>query len=158
MTATAATADRLQVDTVRADFPALHQEVYGKPLVYLDNAATTQKPKAVIEAGVIRLRPVFLTAVTTVLGLIPLTIGLNIDFFNRIIQTGVESSQWWGPMGVAVIFGLTVATVLTLVIVPVTYHSLDDMSGALQTLPSRLGFGRREKLAASPKSASPAEG
>jgi multidrug efflux pump subunit AcrB len=116
------------------------------------------KTKAVIEAGVIRLRPVFLTAVTTVLGLIPLTIGLNIDFLGRTIQTGVESSQWWGPMGVAVIFGLTVATVLTLVIVPVTYHSLDEMSDALQALPGRFGFGRREKLAASPKSASPAEG
>jgi multidrug efflux pump subunit AcrB len=101
------------------------------------------KTKAVIEAGVIRLRPVFLTAVTTVLGLIPLTIGLNIDFFERVIQTGVESSQWWGPMGVAVIFGLTVATVLTLVIVPVTYHSLDEMTGLFQTLPSRLGWRRR---------------
>jgi len=98
-----------------------------------------EKTKAVIEAGVIRLRPVFLTAVTTVLGLIPLTIGLNIDFFERVIQTGVESSQWWGPMGVAVIFGLTIATVLTLVIVPVTYHSLDEMTGLLQTFSSRLG-------------------
>jgi multidrug efflux pump len=115
-----------------------------------------EKTKAVIEAGVIRLRPVFLTAVTTVLGLIPLTIGLNIDFLNRTIQTGVESSQWWGPMGVAVIFGLTVATVLTLIVVPVTYHSLDDMSGALQTVPWRLGLGRREKLAPGTESSSPA--
>jgi multidrug efflux pump subunit AcrB len=104
-----------------------------------------EKTQAVIEAGVIRLRPVFLTAVTTVLGLIPLTVGLNIDFFERTIQTGVESSQWWGPMGVAVIFGLTVATALTLVIVPVTYHSLDELSGSLQTLPSRLRLGSRKR-------------
>jgi len=108
-----------------------------------------EKTKAVIEAGVIRLRPVFLTAVTTVLGLIPLTIGFNIDFFEGVIQTGVESSQWWGPMGVAVIFGLTVATVLTLVVVPVTYHSLDEMSGSLQSMTSRFRSGsRRKKVAA----------
>ena len=90
-----------------------------------------------IEAGIIRLRPVLLTAVTTVLGLIPLTLGINIDFFRATVSPGGQSSQWWSPMGVAVIFGLTVATVLTLVVVPVTYHSLDSLSGALTTLPDR---------------------
>ena len=72
-----------------------------------------------------------LTAVTTVLGLIPLTLGLNIDFFSLSFSTGGESSQFWASMGVAVIFGLTVATVLTLVVVPVTYDSLDGLSEAL---------------------------
>ena len=96
-----------------------------------------EKTKAVIEAGIIRLRPVLLTAVTTVLGLIPLTLGINIDFFRATVSPGGQSSQWWSPMGVAVIFGLTVATVLTLVVVPVTYHSLDSLSGALTTLPDR---------------------
>jgi Cu/Ag efflux pump CusA len=81
---------------------------------------------------------VLLTAVTTVLGLIPLTIGLNVDFFRLTIKTGGESSQWWSSMGVAVIFGLTVATVLTLVIVPVTYHSLEELSQSLQTIPARI--------------------
>lgn len=94
------------------------------------------KTEAVIEAGVIRLRPVLLTAVTTVLGLIPLTLGINIDFFEMSITTGGQSSQFWFSMGVAVIFGLTVATVLTLVIVPVTYHSLDSLSGAMTRVPS----------------------
>jgi len=80
---------------------------------------------------------VLLTAVTTVLGLIPLTLGINIDLFKGTISPGGQSSQWWEPMGVAVIFGLTVATVLTLVVVPVTYHSLDSLSGVLTTLPDR---------------------
>ena len=79
-----------------------------------------------------------LTAVTTVLGLIPLTLGINVDLFRGTVSPGGQSSQWWGPMGVAVIFGLTAATVLTLVVVPVTYHSLDSLSGALTTLPDRL--------------------
>jgi multidrug efflux pump subunit AcrB len=95
------------------------------------------KTEAVIEAGAIRLRPVLLTAVTTVLGLIPLTTGINIGFFDLTLEFGAESSQWWGPMGVAIIAGLTVATVLTLVVVPVTYHSLEELPGFV------IGFGRR---------------
>ncbi len=92
------------------------------------------KTEAIIHAGMTRFRPVILTAVTTILGLIPLTTGLAIDFsalfsgnFSRAIVIGGESSQWWGPMGVAVIWGLTVATFLTLVVVPVMYSTLDPI-------------------------------
>ena len=94
-----------------------------------------------------------MTAVTTVLGLIPLTVGINVDFFARTITFGGESSQWWGPMGVAVIFGLTVATGLTLVIVPVTYHSLDSLSGAIESLSSRFR-DRNKNTPAVPQGAS----
>jgi len=93
-----------------------------------------EKTQAVVDAGAIRMRPVLLTAITTVLGLIPLTFGVNLDFFKGTLELGAESSQWWGPMGVAVIAGLTVATVLTLVIVPVAYHTLDEMPSALRRL------------------------
>ena len=102
-----------------------------------------EKTTAVVRAGKLRFRPVMLTTVTTILGLIPLTLGLNIGFFDGTFEYGAESSQWWGPMGVAVIFGLGVATILTLVVVPVTYHTLDEFSGMLATVPGRLRTRRR---------------
>jgi len=74
---------------------------------------------AIIEAGLTRFRPVLLTAITTVLGLVPMATGISFDFINFRLDTGSETSQWWGPMAVAVIFGLAIATILTLVVVPV---------------------------------------
>jgi multidrug efflux pump subunit AcrB len=74
---------------------------------------------ALIQAGLTRFRPVLLTAVTTILGLVPMATGVSFDFLNLRWDIGGESSQWWGSMAVAVIFGLAVATVLTLVVVPV---------------------------------------
>jgi multidrug efflux pump len=83
--------------------------------------------EAIIEGGATRLRPVLLTAITTVLGLIPLAIGFNFNFFTLIsewdpnIFIGGDSTAIWGPMAWTVIYGLTFATFLTLVIVPVMY-------------------------------------
>lgn len=84
---------------------------------------------AVVEAGRLRLRPVLLTATTTILGLIPMAIGYSIDFqrWPPGLIAGAESSQWWAPMAVAVIFGLAFATVLTLVFVPVLYSLVDSL-------------------------------
>ena len=82
---------------------------------------------AIIEGGTARLRPVILTAVTTILGLIPLGIGLNIDFFslfsewNPKVFIGGDNVIFWGPLAKTVIFGLTFATFLTLIIVPATF-------------------------------------
>ncbi len=85
---------------------------------------------AIEEGGKTRLRPVLLTAITTVLGLLPLAIGLNIDFVNFFteldpkIYMGGDNVIFWGPMSWTIIFGLTFATFLTLVIVPVMYFIL----------------------------------
>ncbi len=78
-----------------------------------------QSREALVRAGLTRFRPVMLTAITTLLGLVPMATGVSFDFKNFAWDIGSESSQWWGPMAVAVIFGLGVATLLTLVVVPV---------------------------------------
>ncbi len=78
----------------------------------------------ILVTGMRRLRPVMLTAVTTMLGLLPTVIGWGFDFRAFRIVHGGESSQWWRPMGIAVIFGLAFATFLTLVLVPVLYDSM----------------------------------
>jgi multidrug efflux pump subunit AcrB len=75
--------------------------------------------EALLRAGSVRFRPVMLTAITTILGLLPMATGISFDFRKMAFDIGGESSQWWGPMAVAVIFGLGFATLLTLILVPV---------------------------------------
>jgi len=84
--------------------------------------------ECLVLAGKTRLRPVILTAVTTLLGLIPMAIGLNFDFngflnnWDPNFYIGGDQAKFWGPLAWTIIFGLTFSTVLTLIIVPVMYR------------------------------------
>ena len=90
--------------------------------------------EAIVTAGRLRLRPVLLTASTTVLGLLPMVVGYSLEIHQwpPKIVAGAESSAWWAPMAVAVLFGLTVATILTLVLVPAMFSLAEDFSAAMR--------------------------
>lgn len=76
------------------------------------------KREAILRTGVQRLRPVMLTTVTTILGLLPMVLEMNIDLINQKIEFGAPSTQWWSQLATAVAGGLAFATVLTLVLTP----------------------------------------
>jgi multidrug efflux pump subunit AcrB len=127
--------------------------VVNNAIVLLDYTRKLQQRgldivEASIRAGMTRLRPVLLTAGTTVLGLVPMATGYGIDFKKMAFLTRSESSQWWSGMATAVIFGLGFATVLTLVVVPSLYVTL-------YRLAARFGLGGLVKpeapLAAQPE-------
>lgn len=105
------------------DRKEVERNLEGKQM--LDKDTTKQ---LIIEGGRARLRPVLLTAITTVLGLIPLAIGINIDFFGLFqdfdagIYVGGDNVIFWGPLAWTVIYGLIIATFLTLIIVPLLYY------------------------------------
>jgi len=94
--------------------------------------------QAVVSAGATRLRPVILTAVTTILGLLPMVTGISYDFHSWTISWVSESSQWWRSMAVVIIFGLVVATFLTLVVVPTLYYMLERMSDSFKKSGQRI--------------------
>jgi multidrug efflux pump len=86
---------------------------------YNDLRRAGQSPQeAALRAGAQRLRPVMLTSLTTVLGLMPMVIGMNLDFLSRSIVLGAPSTQWWTELSAAIAGGLVVATLLTLLQTP----------------------------------------
>ena len=100
--------------------------VVNNSIVLVDYASRLRRQglpllDALRRAGAVRFRPVLLTAITTVLGLLPMALGVSIDFRKLTIDTGASSMEMWGPMAQAVCFGLVFATALTLVVVPVMY-------------------------------------
>ncbi len=105
--------------------------VVNNAIVLLDyvqqlRASGLPEREALVKAGLTRFRPVMLTAITTVLGLVPMALGISFDFFKLEWVVGARSAQFWGPMAIAVSFGLGVATILTLVMVPTLYSILED--------------------------------
>jgi multidrug efflux pump subunit AcrB len=118
--------------------------VVNNAIVLLDYTRQLQRRgmdlvEATIEAGVTRLRPVLLTASTTIIGLIPMASGQSFDFHAMHWATRSQSSEWWASMAIAVIYGLAFATILTLVVVPSMYVSIYRIA-------VRFGLGGLQKV------------
>ena len=88
---------------------------------------------ALLEAGRIRLRPVVLTAAATVLGVLPMATGIDFDWREFHFIFGAESAEFWRPLAVTIIFGLTISTFLTLVIVPTVYSLLEEWTNRVSS-------------------------
>jgi multidrug efflux pump len=89
---------------------------------------TSSVREAILRTGAQRLRPVMLTTITTILGLMPMVLATNIDFFSRTVQVGAPSTQWWRQLSTAIVFGLTFATLLTLVVTPSALMLRENLS------------------------------
>ncbi len=103
---------------------------------------------AILETCRERARPVVLTAVTAVLGVLAIAFGINIDFVTRAVDVGAPSTQWWVHLSVAIVFGLGFATVLTLVVTPAMLMSLADLAAWRQARKRWRTVARAERAAA----------
>jgi multidrug efflux pump len=89
---------------------------------------------AILRTCAIRLRPVMLTTVTTIVGLLPMVLGVNINLIDRNISIGAPSSQWWTQLASSVAGGLAFATILTLLLTPSLLMIQANVSDRLQNL------------------------
>lgn len=129
--------------------------VVNNAIVLLDYTRRLQRggmevTAAAIQAGVTRLRPVLLTATTTILGLLPMATGISLNVHEMTVSMRSESSQWWASMAIAVIYGLAFATVLTLVFVPTLYVMLYRAM-------SRFGLGGLVRMGEASTDSSPSD-
>jgi multidrug efflux pump subunit AcrB len=105
----------------------INRKLEEKGVSKMSDLTIDEVKHAIIEGGATRLRPVLLTAITTVLGLVPLAVGFNFNFFTLIseldphIFMGGDSAAFWAPIAWTIIYGLIFATFLTLIVVPVMY-------------------------------------
>lgn len=102
--------------------------------------------EAIVVAGMVRLRPVVLTAVTTMLGLLPISVGMDINFYRwpNVVVFGSEGGTFWLPMNLAIMYGLGVATFLTLFLVPVLYSITEKIKTGLINLKNKIGNAFRK--------------
>ncbi len=84
--------------------------------------------EAVLETCRERARPVVLTAVTAILGVLPIAFGMNVEFLSREITVGAPATQWWVSLSTAIVFGLGFATILTLIVTPAALIAIDNLA------------------------------
>lgn len=106
--------------------------------------------EAILETCRERARPVVLTAVTAMLGVLAIAFGINIDFVNRAVAYGAPSTQWWIHLSTAIVFGLGFATILTLVVTPASLMAIANLAAWRQR--------RKERRAAKDGGEKPDEG
>ena len=109
---------------------------------------------AIIETCRERARPVVLTAVTAILGVLAIAFGINLDFVNRDIAIGAPSTQWWTHLSAAIVFGLGFATILTLVVTPAALMLIANLSEARQRRREARAAKKEAKLQAKSTAAS----
>lgn len=107
--------------------------------------------EAIMETCRERARPVVLTAVTAILGVLPIAFGMNIEFLHRELTIGAPATQWWISLSTAIVFGLGFATVLTLIVTPAALMAIDNLAQRRKRWAERRAERRTEKvLAATP--------
>ena len=102
---------------------ALAGIVVNNNIVFIDTynhqiSRGLRKKEAILRTGIQRLRPVLLTTVTTILGLLPMVLEMNIDLIHQKVEFGAPSTQWWSQLATSVVGGLAFATLLTLILTP----------------------------------------
>ena len=131
---------------------ALAGVVTNNNIVLIDTYDRLRREGVPVEEAILRTcreraRPVLLTAVTAILGVLPIAFGLNVDFVHREVTYGAPSTQWWIQLSTAIVFGLGFATILTLVVTPASLAGDRQAVGLLRPLPATEGQGRRRRRA-----------
>jgi multidrug efflux pump len=93
---------------------------------------------AIIETCRERARPVVLTAVTAILGVLPIAFGVNLEFVTREVTVGAPSTQWWINLSTAIVFGLGFATILTLIVTPAALMAIANLAERRKRFGARL--------------------